>query len=194
MDELNSRANTKYDSTVAAHERKLLELWDLLMPHEKLDARHSRQWQKIGFQGKDPATDFRSMGMLALDDLHYYAKHHSTSAHHVLRCSQESDRWYSFAIVGIHITSFAVQTLRTRRLQHHLYRYGISRAIYHEYYSYLFHSFNEYWMSRVPAPTIMDFERVFADFRLQIETELLERRPTLLDETTIATLPKDEVQ
>ncbi|KAI9594889.1 Engulfment/cell motility [Syncephalis fuscata] len=186
MNELNTRAQTKYDSTVGSHERKLLKLWDILMPNEKLDARQSLQWQKIGFQGKDPATDFRSMGMLALDDLHYYAKNHTASALHVLKCSQDSDRWYSFAIVGINITSFAVQTLRTRRLQHYLYRYGTTRAVYHEYYSYLFHSFNEFWMKRSPPPTIMDFERVFADFRLCIETELLERRQVVLNENCTA--------
>jgi hypothetical protein len=38
----------------------------------------------------------------------------------------------------------------------------------------------------------MDFERVFVDFRLQIETELLERRPTLLNESFFGALPKEE--
>jgi len=62
MHELNVRAATKYDTTNVSHERKLLELWEALMPNEKLETRIGEQWGKIGFQGKDPATDFRGMG------------------------------------------------------------------------------------------------------------------------------------
>ncbi|KAJ3329335.1 ELMO domain-containing protein 2 [Blyttiomyces sp. JEL0837] len=64
MHDLNARAATKYDSTNKAHERKLMELWDMAMPNEKLTSRISDQWTKIGFQGSDPATDFRGMGYL----------------------------------------------------------------------------------------------------------------------------------
>ncbi|KAF9899268.1 ELMO domain-containing protein 1, partial [Lobosporangium transversale] len=59
--EINQRAHTKYDSTNPAHERKLMLLWELLRPQEKLDGRYTKQWSEIGFQGKDPATDFRGM-------------------------------------------------------------------------------------------------------------------------------------
>jgi len=40
-----------------------IKLWTLLKGDEKLIARKSEQWQSIGFQGVDPATDFRGMGM-----------------------------------------------------------------------------------------------------------------------------------
>jgi hypothetical protein len=116
MHELNTRAATKYDSGNKAHERKLLELWDLAMPNEKLTSRISEQWTTIGFQGVDPATDFRGMGrcrmfvpaicvlrvrwltffkgLLGLDDLHYYAKVHSQSFQRVLKSSQHETAWY----------------------------------------------------------------------------------------------------
>ena len=41
------------------------------MPGTQLEARHTKQWQDIGFQGKDPATDFRGMGVLGLYCLQY---------------------------------------------------------------------------------------------------------------------------
>lgn len=41
---------TSYDCTNYDHEQKLLRLWDLLMPEQKLDARVTKQWQDIGFQ------------------------------------------------------------------------------------------------------------------------------------------------
>ncbi|KAF9134889.1 hypothetical protein BG015_003361, partial [Linnemannia schmuckeri] len=132
--EINQRVHTKYDSTNPAHERKLMLLWDLLRPQDKLEGRYTKQWTEIGFQGKDPATDFRGMGMLGLDDLVYYAKYYPMSSKHALECSHDAISWYSFAIVGINITSFAVQTLRTRQLQYYLFLNGTDISVYHELY------------------------------------------------------------
>ncbi|KAF9120703.1 hypothetical protein BGW39_011176 [Mortierella sp. 14UC] len=178
--EINQRVHTKYDSTNPAHERKLLLLWDLLRPQDKLNGRYTKQWAEIGFQGKDPATDFRGMGMLGLDDLVYYAKHYPMSSKHALECSHDPISWYSFAIVGINITAFAVQTLRTRQLQYYLFLNGTDRSVYHELYCYLFHRFNAYWSTLEPKPSIMDFERVFADFKIMMERQLARRKLMML--------------
>ncbi|KAF9431856.1 hypothetical protein BGZ76_011616 [Entomortierella beljakovae] len=178
--EINQRANTKYDSTNPAHERNLIHLWELMRPQEKLEGRYTTQWTDIGFQGKDPATDFRGMGMLGLDDLVYYAKYYPISSKNALECSHDPISWYSYAIVGINITAFAVQTLRTRHLQYYLFLNGTDRSIYHELYCYLFHRFNEYWTTLEPKPIIMDFERVFADFKIKMERQLARRKLMML--------------
>ena len=34
-------------------------LWDLCFPNRKLSNRISNDWKEIGFQGTNPATDFR---------------------------------------------------------------------------------------------------------------------------------------
>lgn len=60
---------TAYDSEDAAHEEKLLKLWHLLMPGRDLDSRVSNSWKDLGFQGEDPKTDFRGMGLLGLENL-----------------------------------------------------------------------------------------------------------------------------
>lgn len=39
-----------YDSENLSHEKKLLELWNLLMPTDPLQQRITKQWQHIGFQ------------------------------------------------------------------------------------------------------------------------------------------------
>ncbi|KAF9540864.1 hypothetical protein EC957_003670 [Mortierella hygrophila] len=178
--EINQRVHTKYDSTNPAHERKLMLLWDLLRPHDKLEGRYTKQWTEIGFQGKDPATDFRGMGMLGLDDLVYYAKYYPISSKNALECSHDAISWYSFAIVGINITSFAVQTLRTRQLQYYLFLNGTDRSVHHELYCYLFHRFNAFWSTLEPKPIIMDFERVFADFKIMMERQLARRKLMML--------------
>ncbi|KAG0336426.1 ELMO domain-containing protein 1 [Podila humilis] len=198
--DINQRVHTKYDSTNPAHERKLLLVsyqfdihyvppevvgfWELLCPNKKLTERYTKQWTDIGFQGKDPATDFRGMGMLGLDDLVYYAKYYPMSSKQALECSNHETQWYSFAIVGINITAFAVQTLRTRQLQHYLFLNGTDKSVYHELYCYLFHRFNGYWMTLEPKPTVMDFERVFADFKLMMERQLMRRKLMMLRQDT----------
>ncbi|KAF9111417.1 hypothetical protein BGX27_004962 [Mortierella sp. AM989] len=178
--EINQRMQTRYDSTNPAHERKLMHLWELLCPQKKLDGRYTKQWTEIGFQGKDPATDFRGMGMLGLDDLVYYAKYYPVSSKHALECSQDEYSWYSYAIVGINITAFAVHTLRTRQLQYFLFLNGTDISVYHELYCYLFHRFNDYWTTLEPKPIIMDFERVFGDFKIMMERQLARRKLMML--------------
>ncbi|XP_054846401.1 ELMO domain-containing protein 2 isoform X2 [Eublepharis macularius] len=73
-----------YNSNNKEHEKQLIELWNLLMPHEKLKARITKQWCDIGFQGDDPKTDFRGMGMLGLVNLLYFSKHYPHEARQIL--------------------------------------------------------------------------------------------------------------
>ncbi|NXY88545.1 ELMD2 protein, partial [Alcedo cyanopectus] len=73
-----------YDSNNKEHEEQLIELWNLLMPHENLKARISKQWCDIGFQGDDPKTDFRGMGLLGLVNLVYFSKHYTHEARQIL--------------------------------------------------------------------------------------------------------------
>ena len=58
-----------FDSDRLDHERSLLQLWSFLQPGIPLETRKTKQWQNIGFQGEDPKTDFRGMGMLGLENL-----------------------------------------------------------------------------------------------------------------------------
>src|SRR5690349_19271365 len=80
IEDIYERTNIAFDSTNKAHERNLMTVWEVLMPHEKLKSRISAQWKDIGFQGVDPATDFRGMGILSLDNLVYMATKNPQSA------------------------------------------------------------------------------------------------------------------
>eukprot|EP00116_Pleurobrachia_bachei_P002493 sb/3462755/ len=48
-----------YNTENEVHEALLMELWGTLQPDNPLENRISEQWDIIGFQGTDPATDFR---------------------------------------------------------------------------------------------------------------------------------------
>lgn len=195
-----------------------LKLWAYLMPDTELEARLTRQWGDIGFQGNDPASDFRGMGMQGLDDLVYYAKTYPEYFQRTFLSSQHPISWYEserkqhtplfnlslslssvllrypFAIVGINISQFTIQILRTRQLQHFLFKYGINRDTYQDLYckqplpplihihllicntllGFLYHSFNEYWSSHEnPRLTVMEFEQTFKIFKQTIHGQIL---------------------
>ena len=74
---------TPYDDSV--HSGKLESLWmSLIDDVSKPYIRISKQWGEIGFQGKDPKTDFRGMGMLGLENLLFLVKNYNKAAKHIL--------------------------------------------------------------------------------------------------------------
>ncbi|KAI5096562.1 ELMO domain-containing protein 1 isoform X3, partial [Silurus meridionalis] len=76
-----------YDCENPEHEEMLMKLWKTLRPDSALTGRISKQWCEIGFQGSDPKTDFRGMGLLGLHNLLYFAEHDKAAALQVLHDS-----------------------------------------------------------------------------------------------------------
>ncbi|EDW14913.1 ELMO domain-containing protein 2 [Drosophila mojavensis] len=161
-----------YDSENLEHEQKLLELWKLLMPETPLTGRISKQWQEIGFQGDDPKTDFRGMGMLGLENLLYFARAYNDAAKHVLLHSMHPTLGYTYAIVGINLTALAVNLLRSGAAKTHFYNQVAlhkqnfsTLEDFHKLYCYLFFEFDRFWMDSSPR-NIMDFREVYQAFEI----------------------------
>jgi hypothetical protein len=70
------------------------------MPDTPLEGLISKQWKSIGFQGNNPATDFRGMGLLGLLNLIYFAENYTEKARSLVRSHKE----YPWAATGINIT------------------------------------------------------------------------------------------
>lgn len=169
VEELRAEA---YDSDNLEHEQKLLRLWQLLMPETLLDGRISKQWQDIGFQGDDPKTDFRGMGMLGLENLLYFATAYNDAAKHVLLHSMHPTLGYTYAIVGINLTALAFNLLRSGAAKTHFYNQVAqhkqnfsSVEDFHRLYCYLFFEFDRFWMDSSPR-NIMDFREVYQAFEI----------------------------
>ncbi|XP_029172420.1 ELMO domain-containing protein 2 [Nylanderia fulva] len=165
---------TAYCTENPQHEQLLLKLWTLLMPHESLDARVTKQWQKIGFQGDDPKTDFRGMGMLGLENLVYFAQEYPHMATHVLSHSNHPHYGYAFAIVGINLTSMALKLLRDDSARTHIYNSSKTlptiRA-FHQFYCYLFYEFDGFWIESKPS-NMMEFSSIQEKFEKSIRMAL----------------------
>jgi hypothetical protein len=63
-----------YDASRPDHQDALRALWSATYPDEKLQDLISDQWKNMGWQGKDPSTDFRGAGFISLENLLFFAK------------------------------------------------------------------------------------------------------------------------
>ncbi|CAG2055284.1 unnamed protein product [Timema podura] len=164
----------QYDADDSSHEDKLLKLWGLLMPDVHLKSRVTKQWQEIGFQGDDPKTDFRGMGILGLENLIYFAEEYPGPASHVLSHSHHPQYGYAFAIVGINLTFMAYHLLKDGLAKTHVY--NVSKIfpaikVFHQLYCYLFYEFDRFWIESKPR-NVMDFSFIKDRFENSIRTKL----------------------
>lgn len=120
-DQVESRRLILYDSKNEEHEKELMKLWELIKPNENLKSRRSNQWQDIGFQGDDPATDFRGMGILGLEQLIFFAQYDHENALHCLRISLHPRIGFPFAVCGITVTALVKELLFEDLLKNHFY-------------------------------------------------------------------------
>ena len=164
-----------YSCDNATHETALLALWNSLVPGEKLEERRCKQWGKLGFQGTDPATDFRGMGYLALLQLNYLAASRTELARSLLLKSLHPLYGYPFALVGIHTSRFLSKLLSTRYLRYQLFTLSeredsaFSMERYNELFVYVFVEFDKFWRESEPADIMQFNERwsVFASIITQ---------------------------
>ncbi|XP_036373131.1 ELMO domain-containing protein 2 isoform X1 [Megalops cyprinoides] len=170
-----------FDSEKAEHENMLLKLWDLLVPSVKLESRITKQWGHIGFQGDDPKTDFRGMGMLGLTNLVFFSENYTDVAQQVLSHSNHPKLGYSYAIVGINLTEMAYSLLKSGALKPHFYNtvpQSPKLEHFHQLYCYLAYEFDKFWVEEKPE-SIMEFNRYREKFHEQVKKQLEEPDVTL---------------
>ncbi|XP_031693801.1 ELMO domain-containing protein 2 isoform X1 [Oncorhynchus kisutch] len=165
-----------FDSDKVQHEEMLLKLWDLLMPEVKLESRVTKQWGDIGFQGDDPKTDFRGMGMLGLTNLVFFSENYTEEARQVLSHANHPKLGYSYAIVGINLTEMAYSLLKSGALKPHFYNTVSGRPQLqhlHQLFCYLVYKFDKFWVEEEPE-SIMEFNHYREKFHDNIKIQLLD--------------------
>ncbi|KAK0403503.1 hypothetical protein QR680_016958 [Steinernema hermaphroditum] len=174
-EDVEERRSIKYCSDSEVHEKKLMRLWDLLMPDDELDKRISKKWQMIGFQGDDPATDFRGMGLLGLEQLVFLAQYDEDRAKNMLSLSLHPVIGFPFAIAGL--------------LKNHFYnniRGPLTMDNFHQIYCRIFTLFCDYWNIAHPT-SVMMFNPIKERFIKKME-EYLRLESANLDELTVEEL------
>jgi len=171
------------------HIQRLNHLWESIFPNRRRNGGMiTAEWGEIGFQGSDPATDFRGMGLLGLVQLLYFTTNYPSKARKVLLSSNHPRRFYPFAATGINITSLILEFLNQQRFHEkllHTLEKGRT-AIFsdfrnggpsenldlieagtngvHELYCLFFYEFHLLWEARDP-PNVMSFQAIYVDFK-----------------------------
>ncbi|KAJ6769184.1 ELMO/CED-12 FAMILY PROTEIN [Salix koriyanagi] len=102
-----------FDASRPDHQDALRALWSATYPDQELNGLISDQWKEMGWQGRDPSTDFRGAGFISLENLLFFAKTFTTSFQQLLK-KQGGKRsaWeYPFAVAGVNITFMIMQML-----------------------------------------------------------------------------------
>ncbi|KAL3990113.1 ELMO/CED-12 family protein [Acanthocheilonema viteae] len=179
-DHVEEMCREKYDPKNEAHEKRLLKLWELLMPKEDLEARLTDQWQKIGFQGRDPATDFRGMGILSLEQLIFLAQYDVAHAQSILSLSNHPLYGFPMAITGINLTALVKRLLQSDALKMHFYNTICGTPTidnFHHVFCQVFKLFCAFWTRR--KPELIYFNKVKDDFEAQLTVHLCSEEANL---------------
>ena len=95
-------ACTTQANSLPALQVELASLWKHCFPAEPWYCGPSDRWKDAGFQGSNPAHDFRGGGIFSLRNLIYMAKHHKHTFHRLLwkETGERSDFEYPFCAAG----------------------------------------------------------------------------------------------
>ncbi|CAI0445985.1 unnamed protein product [Linum tenue] len=189
LQQLQSRIDIPYDSSVHEHQEALRALWNAAFPEEELCGLISEQWKEMGWQGKDPSTDFRGGGFISLENLLYFARNFPQSFQDLLQ-KREGDRsvWeYPFAVAGVNITFMLIQMLdleavKPRSLVGATFLKFLTEneSAFDLLYCITFKLMDQQWLTM--HASYMDFNAVMKSTRRQLERELLAEDITRLEE------------
>ena len=82
------------------------------MPGVEREARITKQWIDIGFQGQDPVTDLRGSGLLGLRQLHQFVMNNKIAVKRMFPLSCQDETFYFFSVTGLNITQKLVMSLQ----------------------------------------------------------------------------------
>ena len=147
INDVEAIRNKKFSFDDVDNYNAIFDVWYGLRGKEDvLDTKISKRWSDIGFQGTDPSTDFRGMGLLGLVNLQlvfffkdlylsfeldvtqyyfiyfsYFVTNMNDVARSVYSKSLNPKYGYPFAIVGINISSWIYKLLLDGHLKTHFF-------------------------------------------------------------------------
>ncbi|MQL80790.1 hypothetical protein Taro_013245 [Colocasia esculenta] len=180
LQRLRHRMQVSFDSSRRDHQEALKALWYATYPDQELHGLISDQWKEMGWQGRDPSTDFRGAGFISLENLLFFAKTFSASFQRLLnkkggiRAAWE----YPFAVAGVNITFMIMQMLDLHSLKPRTFVRSVFVQMLSEdewafdvLYCVAFMVMDKQWLEK--NASYMDFNDILKSTRVQLERELL---------------------
>ncbi|KAJ6806750.1 uncharacterized protein M6B38_317280 [Iris pallida] len=169
-----------FDASRRDHQEALKALWSATYPDQELDGLISEQWKIMGWQGRDPSTDFRGAGFISLENLLFFAKTFSASFQRLLyKQGGKRATWeYPFAVAGVNISFMIMQMLDLHSPKPRTFVRAVFAQMLSEdewafdlLYCVAFMIMDKQWLKK--NATYMEFNEVLRSTRAQLERELL---------------------
>ncbi|CAM8957226.1 unnamed protein product [Rhodiola kirilowii] len=180
LNKLKNRIGNNFDSSRLDHQEALRSLWAAAYPTQELYGLISPQWKDMGWQGRDPSTDFRGAGFICLENLLFFAKTFSTSFQRLLK-KQGGERaaWeYPFAVAGVNITFMIIQMIDVDASKPRTFVKAVFLQMLLEnewafdlLYCVAFVVMDKLWLER--NASYMEFNDILRCTRAQLEKELI---------------------
>lgn len=180
LQRLRHRMKVYFDHSRRDHQEALRALWYATYPDQELEGLVSEQWKDMGWQGRDPSTDFRGAGFISLENLLFFAKTFSASFQRLLQ-KQSGNRatWeYPFAVAGVNITFMIMQMLDLQSTKPRTFIKAVFVQMLSEdewafdlLYCVAFLVMDKQWVEK--NASYMDFNEILKSTRAQLEKELL---------------------
>ncbi|CAD5221042.1 unnamed protein product [Bursaphelenchus xylophilus] len=104
----------KYSEGNEIHWLLLKRIYQEVMVTDDEPARYGKHWEKVGFQGEDPATDLRGAGLFGLCQLFYLVTEgiDKERLQRLKDFANEENNGFPLAVVGINFTFLLLNRLR----------------------------------------------------------------------------------
>lgn len=118
--------------------------------------RFGSHWEEIGFQGTDPTTDFRGVGILGLFQLTYFVVSPEAGrlCKEIYNLSLDSSQHFPFAVMSMNISQIALQVLREGLLNNLIHQEQSALSALNHFYFGTFLAFYKVWTQE--KKTIID--------------------------------------
>ncbi|KAG8090749.1 hypothetical protein GUJ93_ZPchr0011g28363 [Zizania palustris] len=134
----------------------------------------------MGWQGRDPSTDFRGAGFISLENLLFFAKTFSASFQRLVKkqCGNRATWEYPFAVAGVNITFMIMQMIDLQSSKPRTFVRAVFIQMLSEdewafdlLYCIAFIVMDKQWLDK--NTSYMDFNEILKSTRVQLERELL---------------------
>lgn len=144
-----------FDNANAMHLRILQNVFMILQDVSTECSRFGSHWEEIGFQGDDPATDLRGVGMFGVIQLFYLVKNHQEFAKKMHKLSRDERQYFPFSVVSLNFTKVTLQTMRSGILANKLNKRGAILPVLNELLIGMYYELYIHW--KQGHRTISDF-------------------------------------
>lgn len=158
-DQIMSFAKVQFNDQEDLHFKMLSTIYKVLTGTTQAPNRIGSHWETIGFQGSDPATDLRGVGMLGILQILAYVTFHKEFMQKVFEYLRNPSVEFPLCACLLGVTKIVLQTLRDQKLNTLIsMQKSVINVVNNYYFAVFFRFFMYYKLNNL---TVQDYGRTF---------------------------------